>query len=85
MLIDSYTVNVFCMSDNSRGQESGRQGNLGYQSPENGTGRHQAREGFEGMNYEQRRAPYKGGRETASDRRDDSSGMSGSGNRRDDL
>jgi hypothetical protein len=50
------------MAENNRGQEGRPLEGPGQMDPANGRSRHQAPEGFEGMNYEQRREPYRGGR-----------------------
>jgi hypothetical protein len=73
------------MSQNSRNPANEGQGNSGRSDNNSPRGDERKRmDGFEGMNYEQKRGPYDPYRNRER-QRGDMDGASGSGNRQDDL
>ena len=73
------------MADNSRDQDRGSREHASHNHQQNGRNRNQAPEGFEGMNYEQQRGPYLGGRSNMNNRRNSEEGPGGSGSRREET
>jgi hypothetical protein len=69
--------------ENMRGEE-GRKGQP-HNNSAGGRGKTQAPTGFEGMNYEQKRKPYKEGNVSDKDRIENPGSGNNLGNRRDDL
>ena len=72
------------MANNSRDREGGSKEQVSHNHQQNGRNRNQAPEGFEGMNYEQQRGPYRGGITNSNNSRNNNEGPVGSGSRREE-